>query len=305
MRKILYIVIALSLIPSCRSEERAELVFGVMSSMDYLPVAVAQKMEYFEKRGVSVKIEKFYSANDRDAAFQSGAIDGTIIDYTGALLQWAGGVELKITSACDGTFCIMSSPASGIESVQDLKGKRLSVSRNTVIDFCIDMALLSAGMKFSDVTKQEINKIPVRYEMLISGQSDATALPDPFVTIAKENGAKLLLDMNDLGYSVTGIMFREESLAAKDEMVKRFYSAYNDAVNYLGSAIPFDIIDILTKDIGFPENLVTGITLPNYSKAAAPSEKDMNDTYMWLRSRELIKEEFDPADLLDLRYISE
>ncbi len=70
-------------------ENNQQLTIGVMSSMDYLPLAVAEREGYFKQEGIDVKIEKFYSANERDAAFQSGNIDGTVIDYTGAILQKA------------------------------------------------------------------------------------------------------------------------------------------------------------------------------------------------------------------------
>ena len=42
--------------------------FGVMSSLEYLPVAVAIGNGYFAEEGVEVKLQKFFSANDRDAA---------------------------------------------------------------------------------------------------------------------------------------------------------------------------------------------------------------------------------------------
>ena len=119
---------------------------GVMSSMDYLPLAVAQENGFFEQEGVNVTIHKFYSANERDAAFQSGNLDGTILDYTGAAIQRAGGINLKMTSQCDGSFVLVAGKESGVVSIQDLKDKRLAVSRNTVIDFCTDLVLQQANI---------------------------------------------------------------------------------------------------------------------------------------------------------------
>ena len=89
-------------------ESDYQLNIGVMSSMDYLPLAIAQENGLFEKEGINVIIHKFYSANERDAAFQSSNLDGTILDYTGAAIQRAGGVNLKITSQCDGTFVLIA-----------------------------------------------------------------------------------------------------------------------------------------------------------------------------------------------------
>ena len=62
------------------NNESTHLTIGVMSSMDYLPLAVAQQNGLFEEEGVNITIHKFYSANERDAAFQSNNLDGTIIE---------------------------------------------------------------------------------------------------------------------------------------------------------------------------------------------------------------------------------
>lgn len=84
LQHIIYTLLLVALFISCtnKSKKTAEndniLNIGVMSSMDYLPLAVAQENGFFEKEGVIVKINKFYSANERDAAFQSGNLDGTI-----------------------------------------------------------------------------------------------------------------------------------------------------------------------------------------------------------------------------------
>lgn len=41
-------------------EQIDKLTIGVMSSMDYLPLAVAQKSGFFADEGVEVEIRKFY-----------------------------------------------------------------------------------------------------------------------------------------------------------------------------------------------------------------------------------------------------
>ena len=51
-----------------KQENNDKLTIGVMASMDYLPLAVAQQRGYFADNNLEVIIQKFYSANDRDAA---------------------------------------------------------------------------------------------------------------------------------------------------------------------------------------------------------------------------------------------
>ena len=301
------VIACLILFSSCRQASKSDdvLKVGVMSSMDFVPLAVAREKGLFDKHQVKVDIQKFYSANDRDAAFQSGNIDGTVIDYTGAVLQKAGGIDLKITSACNAPFCIMTGPESYIYKVEDLQGKKIAVSRNTVIDFCVETALMSVEVPVQQIEKQEINKIPIRLEMMLNGQTDATALPDPFISIAQSRGARTIVCMNDLGYATTGIVFKTQTIEEKSEQLKAFYLAYNEAVEYIKSHTIEDIREILINDIGFPPPLVNSVVLPDYTAAAMPSEKDIQATVDWLKAKSLVSDEFTATDLLDNRFITQ
>ncbi|GHT60949.1 ABC transporter substrate-binding protein [Bacteroidia bacterium] len=292
----------LSLVISCKKSESTPLKVGVMSSMDYLPLAVAREKGLFDKYGVRVELQKFYSANERDAAFQSGNIDGTVIDYTGAILQKSGGVDLKITSACNATFCLMTADST-IRQIADLKGKTVSVSRNTVIDFCIETALQSAGLSPDDIEKQEINKIPIRLEMLLNGKSTATALPDPFISIAAMKGAHSIVCMKNLGYAVTGIMFKTDAIKQKTAEIDAFYKAYNEAVDYIQSQPVEAIKTILTEDIGFPETTIQSVQLPNYTHAGMPQDKDIQAVTVWLQEKKLIPDSFQTENVLDNQFI--
>lgn len=304
-RTIYWAVIAVFFLTSCKQAENETLRVGVMSSMDFVPLAVAREKGFFDKHQVKVDIQKFYSANDRDAAFQSGNIDGTVIDYTGAVLQRAGGVDLKITSACHAPFCMMTGANSVINNLEDLKGKKIAVSRNTVIDFCIEMALNSAGLTAVEVEKQEVNKIPIRLEMMMNGQTDATALPDPFITIAESKGARKIVCMDSLGYATTGFMFKTVAVNEKSEQLKAFYRAYNEAVAYIQEHSVEEIYPILIQDIGFPEALVAKVRLPKYTFASMPQTKDILATVDWLKEKGLIAADFQTGELLDDRFISQ
>ena len=55
-----------------------------MSSMDYYRWLLRCTRLLWREANVNLQ---FFSANDRDAAIQSGNLDGSIIDYTGAALQ--------------------------------------------------------------------------------------------------------------------------------------------------------------------------------------------------------------------------
>lgn len=303
---ILHTLFLLLLVGACtnksnkaaKSGSSTKLNIGVMSSMDYLPLAVAQEYGFFEAEGVSVTIDKFYSANERDAAFQSGNLDGTILDYTGAAIQRSGGINLKVTSQCDGSFVLVAGKESGVNSINDLTGKSLAVSRNTVIDFCTDLVLQQTNIDLGDVNKVEINKIPLRLEMLRNGKIDATMLPDPFVTIALQDGNNSILDIQELDLRVTGIAFHDAAIAQKEAAIKSFYRAYNQAIDAITTKPLSDFHALLISEIGVPAALVAAIELPNYTKAQLPQEKDLERVAQWLKAKDLVPPSFDINTLI-------
>ena len=293
-------IIVLSACSTKNTKESQTIVLGVMSSMDYLPLAVAQRESYFEKHGVDVKIQKFLSANERDAALQSGVIDGTVTDYTSAVLLKAGGFDLEITSKCQAPFYIVAGKGSGIDDLEGLKNKKMAVSQNTVIDFCVDMALASVGLTEKDIEKVEINKIPLRMEMMRNKRIDATGLPEPLGLIAKNEGCKILTSMEEVGYTVTGIVFTRKAIDSKSSDIEKMYAAYDDGVEYLKNNPLNSIADVLVKELGFPEPLVMQAQIPNYTKAQAPStsDKDILAVIEWLSKKGLIDENFSVSELI-------
>ena len=280
------------------TDESTQLNIGVMSSMDYLPLAVAKENGFFEQEGLNVTIHKFYSANERDAAFQSGNLDGTILDYTGAAIQRAGGIGLKVTSQCDGSFVMIASEKSGVSTIPDLVGKQLAVSRNTVIDFCTDLLLQVADISPEVLEKVEINKIPLRLEMLRNGKIDATMLPDPFATIALESGGKSIIDIKEMDLHVTGIAFHDEVIAEKDEAIKSFYRAYNLAIDLINSQPVATFNDLLVSEIGVPLEFVGNIRFPDYTNAQLPQEMDLKLVEQWLKAKNLVPADFDINSLI-------
>ena len=300
---LLFIVL---LFPGCTNKskntssnnESTHLTIGVMSSMDYLPLAVAQQNGLFEEEGVNITIHKFYSANERDAAFQSNNLDGTIIDYTGAAIQRAGGINLRITSQCDGTFVLIAGKDSEVNNINDLKRKQVAISRNTVIDFCTDMVLQKADLQLDDIDRVEINKIPLRLEMLKNGKIDATMLPDPFVSIALQDESRSIIDIKEMDIHVTGIAFHERVIEQKKEALQRFYRAYNQAIALINSQPAAQFHSLLISEIGFPEELVANITLPTYTVAQLPQEEDLARVTAWLKSKKLVPDSFDISTII-------
>lgn len=308
MKKTINLICAvLILLTSCKGKKEQfetytnlqPLTLGAMSSMDYLPYVIAKKQGFYDSLGLDLTIVKFFSANDRDAAFQSGHIDGTVIDYTGAALQQANGIPLAIVMENDGYFHLITERHSRIDHIEQLKGKNIAVSRNTVIEYSTNLVLAKAGLSSSEVNKPEINKIPLRLEMLQNGQIDATILPDPFATIAMRNGHHSLITTKDLGISVTGTIFGKKALTGKRREIEVLIRGYNLGVEYIKNHPQSEWKEILVEDAGVPEPLTGHISLPNYKEAQLPSPKDLESTLAWLKEKQLVPLAYQGENLVD------
>lgn len=290
------------LFSSCKKETKSEevtlvpLKVGAMSSLDYIPYVIAEQLGYTDSLGVDLEIVKFFSANDRDAAFRSGQIDGTVTDYTCAAIQHAAGMALAFVVKHDGYFEMMAQGTLG--SMQELKGKKVSVSRNTVIEYATDKMLEAAGLLPTDVEKPEVNKIPLRMEMMVGGEVDASVFPDPFITISKAKGFTSLSSTKNLGISVTGTIFNTEVIKEKGEAIKALLEAYNMAVDYINSHPREEWAEILVKDAGVPAELASQVVLPTYAHATLPSDKDIRETIEWLKAKELVPAEYNGEGLV-------
>lgn len=244
-----------------------------------------------------MEIEHFSSAKDRDSALQAGSIDGAISDILAAAFAKDGGFDVKITSKSDGSYKFLAGKESGIENLQEMKGKAVALSKNTIIEYATDMMLLESDVNLAEVDKQVIPQIPARLEMLQNGKVDSATLPEPLASVAVKNGAKILGSTDALGINPGVILFTAKSIETKAEEIKNFYKAYNMAVEYLNKQDKADYMDTIIEKAGFPEDVKDVIVLPKYSKAVLSDKDDFDNVIKWLLERNLIKNEYKFEDL--------
>lgn len=308
MKKIISLLSAFILIislSSCSFGKKTikELSIGVLPDVDSIPLIIAQQQGYFEKEGIKVNIVQFKSAKDRDSAFQAGKIDGAVSDVLAAAFAKEGGFDVKITSMTNGSYKLLVNKNSKISKIEDLKGKSIAISKNTIIEYACDMMLKEANVSFDDVKKSVIPQIPVRLEMLQNGKVDSAVLPDPLATVAVKNGASVLNSTDKLNINPGVLIFSSSSINSKRMEIKSFYSAYNKAVEFLQNKPVESYIDVLTEKAGFPDDVKDSIILPKYTKALLPSNKDVEDVIRWLYDKQLIKNEYKFNELVDESFV--
>ncbi len=292
MKKIFFILMAVVIAyAGCsRSEKTDVITIGAMPDVDSVPYVIAQKNGYYKELGLEVKIEQFKSARDRDSALQGGKIDAVITDMLAVLFSNDGGVALITPARTNGDIKLLGSAGSGIKTPAQLKGKKVGLSTNTIMEYTFDMMMKSAGVDPASVDKIAIPQIPTRLEMLRNGKVDAVIMPDPLASAAVLDGATVICSMeamkDDIAIGV--IAFTEKSIQEKKPLIKLLFQGYNRAVEYLATAPKEQYTDFIIQTQGFPETIKNCLVLPKYTKAVCVPEQNFNDSLSWLAEKKLI-----------------
>jgi NitT/TauT family transport system substrate-binding protein len=272
--------------------------FGAMASVEMIPIIMADENGYFEKQGVKVNLQYFKNSKDRDAALQSGNLDGIISDEVAVALYQNASLDVKITGLTDGNFVLVASPDSGIKAIEDIKGKSVAISEKTVIEYTFDNIMGKNSLDPKVVQKSIIPAMPTRLEMLRTGKVDTALLPEPFATLAIKDGGIVLGSANEADMYTSITAFTQNSIDNKSNEIKAFFKAYNEAVDYVNNTPISKYEDVIIKTVGYPQDMKGQIILPEFRKNVLPSEDDIQSVIEWTKKNNLLNKELSPKDLV-------
>lgn len=302
MKKNIYLTIVLLILSftlmGCNKEE-SPLTIGVLPDLDSIPFIIAKHNNYFEEEGVTVNIEHFKSAQDRDSAIQTGNLDGAISDMLAVIFFNDNKFDVKITSETQGSFKLIAGKESNITDLSQVEGRSIGLSKNTIIEYLTDRIMTASNVNVDSPEKIAIPKIPARLEMLQNNKIDMATLPEPLASLALLNGGTILNSSDELNINAGIMMFTKESIDNKSEEIKSLYRAYNKAVDYLNTEKLENYIDVIIEEGGFPKPIADSLILPNYTKATMASKEEFKSALDWLKSKELTTNTYNFADVSD------
>jgi len=285
-------------------KETTPLRVGILPDTDSLPIMLARDLNLFEKEGVKVDIILFSNPQERDAAIQAGRLDGAISDLLAAAFLAAAGYDFKVTSSTNGRYGIIASPQSGIKTLQELRGKRIGLSVNTIIQYTVDAQLSAVGISMNEYEAVAIPRMPLRLEMVLSGQVEAASLPEPLLTAAVAQGAVLLSTTDTTNINAGILLFSKKTLDTNLNSVRAFYRAYYKAAEEINSN-PDAYRDYLVKEAGFPEAVKNTYRFITYKKPSLPANSQVRNVLEWLKNRNLLNVNLSPENIIDTRIVNE
>ena len=266
------LMLFISLNMSIVSAQEADLKIGIMPAVDSAPIMLAQDKGYFAEEGLTMSIDIYTNAVNRQTALQTNELDGAMTDLIAFVNNVNNGFPVKITTSTDGSFPILVS--KDFEEKDEVLIGMMEVS---VSNFLSEQFL---GDQYK-LNKTFIPAIPARLEMVKSGQLEMAVIPEPLASTGELAGLEKRVYKNEYEYMPEAMIFTEKALAEKDDQIAAFHRAYNKAVKDI-QADENEAREILVKSLGLPEAVKDLISLPEYHLSRIPSEKYLNHVIEWI-----------------------
>lgn len=287
-------IFGLLAISACAPAQPAQEVtvrVAVIPVLDVLPIVVAKEEGLFEKHGVNVELISVSSAPERDQLISAGQADAMVNELISVMLLNQESLQVqavryaRTATADQALFSILASGGSGITDAQGLKNVPVAMSQATIIEYLTERLLQSQGLTADEIETIAVPKIPDRMTLLASGELQAALLPEPFTTLAKQQGAVLALDdtvIPDLAFSV--ISMRKALIDEHPDQVKAFLAAIEDAVELI-NADPQKYSALMVEQQMVPAPIADSFQVPTYPTKGVPTQAQFDDQLAWVKEK--------------------
>ncbi|MFA7166835.1 MAG: ABC transporter substrate-binding protein [Desulfoplanes sp.] len=274
---------------------RPEIRFGTLPVLQALPVFVAAEKGYFTEQGINVSLIPFSSALEKDVALTAGEISGYFGDMMTAMMLNANRVPIRIIATIFNAtsdqrlFGIVTAPGASLRTLHELAAAGIAGSSNTIIDYITTRILESQGIDTRTFNLIEAKRIPIRLQMLLSGQIPAATLPEPLLTLAVSKGGRVVADDAGKGISAIILAFRTDVLTAYPDDIRKFMVAISKAADTINRE-PESVRSIMIRYCRIPKSLEKTYPVPVIPDIVLPDSRQVQDVYRWLNDKKLIHE---------------
>ena len=238
-RSLLACALSLAVLPSTQLSAADNPKEIYVDWATYNPVSMLLKdkgflEKEFAKDGIKVVWVQTNSSSNALQFLNAGSINFGSTAGSAALVARINGNPIKsvyVYSRPEWT-ALVTTKASPINKVADLKGKKVAMVRGTDPHIFAVRALLAAGLSGNDITPVLVQQHADGGNLLIRGDVDAWAGLDPMMAQHEINeGARLFYRNRDA--NTWGILnVREEFAKDHPDIVRRVISAYEEARKY-------------------------------------------------------------------------
>jgi NitT/TauT family transport system substrate-binding protein len=242
-----------------------------MPAVDSAPIFLAAKKGYFEELGLTVDVQVYTNAMNRQSALQSGELDGAMTDMIALVNNVQNGFDIKVTTSTDGAFPFLIKG-----ELRDGGAVKVGMMEVSVSNYLSDRSLEGRY----DVEKIYINEIPARLEMIGKGELDMAVIPEPMASMGELNGLTKQLIENPDAFSPDVMVFTGTAINDKASAVQRFHDAYNKAIADIQKD-DSEARALLVEVLKLKPEITEKILMPEYHLARVPDEVYLKTIMDW------------------------
>jgi len=216
--------------------EPGKFKIGIEPWLGYGQWYIARDKGMFAKNGLSdVQIINFAEDKDINAALAGGQLDAANIATHTAMAMVAAGLQVKIVLLLDVSLTADSIIAGkGINSIADLKGKRVAYEEGTTSDILLNYALNKNGMTIADIRQVPMPAADAG-SALIAGRVPVAVTYEPYLTAAMaqdKNIKEIFSAGEDPGLISDVLVVRDDVIKSRPGQVLAMIKSWDAALKY-------------------------------------------------------------------------
>lgn len=200
---------------------------------------VARDSGLLQKHGLDARIVVFDAGSILAQAALSGEVKISVSSGPATIASRSQGADTIIVGACVNTLPYSIVGAKGITKWEQLKGKKIAISRfGSGTDTAVRLVLKKFGLDpLKDVVIVQLGTQPSRVQALSAGVIDATIISPPLDITAKKQGFQILVNIAELGipYPQQIIETTDRFIREDPRTVKNFVKGFIEGVRYAGT----------------------------------------------------------------------
>ena len=295
--------IAMLATKSALAAEKPEKVVVANQPLVATPLGAMKEQGWFERAaGVPVEWGNFSSGADVNTAFIAGAVDIGLVGLPVFVSGLAQGVPYRLISLLDipGTADGLAvRNDAGIETIADVKGKRIGVPFGSGADYMLQGALKVNGLSSDDVTLINLQPQPI-VAAWATKQIDAAFIWAPILTTLLEQDGKLIVNDGEMakkGYFAGDVAIVSDKFAKQyPEVVQAWVNQNLRAVNWVNANGPGAYQSMMKEYELTPDQLKAGALPP--ATSFPTKEVQLSDQWMGNNADALIKSSMQIGDFL-------
>ena len=194
-----------------------------------LAIWMADAAGFYEAVGIKLEIINMNGGSRGAEELAAGRIDAMHVGLSSVIRLNRTGGDLRIVASLANVirFTFFSGP--DVKTAADLKGGAVGVSSfGSESNSTVTLTLKRLGLSRDDVTLKEYGASSKRLAAVKSGELKATAVNEPFSSMAREQGFNVLFDLvpEQIPWLFTAIVVRRGTITDRRDELTRFHPGH-------------------------------------------------------------------------------